>query len=85
MMEDYYRRSRRRGTRELSPFTLEAAAAWTWSQVKEPVWVIRSYPSTDSQDSGSSLKSARSSEPGSSEIMRAPDVNEAWHGDFSPN
>ncbi|KAI5118759.1 hypothetical protein M0805_004845 [Coniferiporia weirii] len=44
VLEDYYRRSRRRGTRELSPFTLEGARAWTWSQVKEAVWVVRSYP-----------------------------------------
>ncbi|KAL5492678.1 hypothetical protein ACEPAI_4125 [Sanghuangporus weigelae] len=83
MMEDYYRRSRRRGTRELSPFTLEAAAAWSWSQVKEPVWVIRSYPSSESQSSENMLNSERNADP--SGIMKTYDVDEAWCNDFSPS
>ncbi|KAH8104303.1 hypothetical protein DFH11DRAFT_1749363 [Phellopilus nigrolimitatus] len=44
VLEDYYRRSRRRGTRELSPFTPAGARAWTWGHVKEAVWVVRKYP-----------------------------------------
>lgn len=67
IMEEYYRRSRRRGTRELSPFTLEAASAWTWSQVKEPVWVVRSYPTSESHSGETSPdveKNGESSEGG---------------------
>lgn len=45
-MEDYYRRSRRRGTRELSPPTIEGARAWNWRTLKEAVWVVKSYPPT---------------------------------------
>ena len=54
LMEDYYIRSRRRSKREQSPFTLESLANWSWSRVKEPVWVVQSYPSQSSSRSRSS-------------------------------
>ena len=78
VMEDYYHRSRRRGTRELSPFTLEAASSWTWRQVKEPVWVLRSYSSSESHDSGTS--SNERNEEGE-DIMLETCVDNAWRKD----
>lgn len=52
VMEEYYKRSRRRSTRELSPITPESWRSWTWGQLKEPVWVIATYPASDSGING---------------------------------
>ncbi|THH00735.1 hypothetical protein EW145_g7037 [Phellinidium pouzarii] len=59
VLEDYYHRSRRRGTRELSPFTIEGARAWSWSQVKEAVWIIKSYPGSHDNESDGEVEGER--------------------------
>jgi hypothetical protein len=48
--EDYLFRSRRKPTRDLSPQQPGGWQAWSWSQLKAPVWVVASYSDGADED-----------------------------------
>lgn len=48
--EDYLVRSRRTTSTDLSSSGPENLASWSWSQLKEPVWVVASYPHHPTMD-----------------------------------
>ena len=42
--EAYVARSRRKSMTDVSPKDFEDWSSWSWSRLKEPVWVVASYP-----------------------------------------
>lgn len=76
VLEEYYKRSRRRLTRELSPITPESLRSWSWSQLKEATWVVATYPPGNGIDGGAntmggSFDSFRVSPPPSEPLSRS--------------
>lgn len=77
--EEYLLKSRRKLMREFSPQAFESWKSWSWSQLKEPVWVVASYPNQQMPEgtpapvpdavAGQSLTSPAESGPASSPLM----------------
>lgn len=63
VFEEYLLRSRRRLTREFSPLTVDSWQTWSWSQLKEPVWVIASYPNQEIANPTTSEKTTEAPPP----------------------